>query len=321
MKRRSGVTLIEVLVAIFVMALGLLTLLALFPLGVLTMSQAIQDDRTASAAANATGVAIAWDVRHDPALTTPIDLFTNPNPAVYLNADPSGPSYPIYVDPMGARSYLGAYVSAVGGQTNGGISRSSVSFVNSTQTALQWFSLLDDIQFDQNGLPKYIDPPNNTTFERDNLYSWAYLLRRPLLNDPSVVELTVVAYNSRSLALSSSLQGDEAAFPNAVFDTGLVSPNMVTLSWAANSAPPNLRVGSWILDATPVADPQGSGKFIPPHAYFYRVVGLTEISNTSIDVELQTPIRGFPPGAQTSGTVIVMDGVAEVFEKGTGRHP
>ena len=42
MKRRDGATLVEVLVAIFVMGIGLLALLALFPLGVLTMEASIR---------------------------------------------------------------------------------------------------------------------------------------------------------------------------------------------------------------------------------------------------------------------------------------
>ena len=53
MDRRPGVTLIEVLVAIFVVALGLLALLTLFPLGALSMAQAIKDDRIALMSSNA----------------------------------------------------------------------------------------------------------------------------------------------------------------------------------------------------------------------------------------------------------------------------
>ena len=49
MKRRTGTTLIEVVVAIFIMGIGLLALLTLFPIGILTMAQAIQDERTAQA--------------------------------------------------------------------------------------------------------------------------------------------------------------------------------------------------------------------------------------------------------------------------------
>lgn len=49
----TGTTLLEVLAAIFVMGIGLLALLTLFPLGALEMAQAINDDRTAAIAANA----------------------------------------------------------------------------------------------------------------------------------------------------------------------------------------------------------------------------------------------------------------------------
>lgn len=51
--RRPGVTLLEVLVAIFVMAIGLLALLTLFPIGAIQMAQAVKDDRTAGEATHA----------------------------------------------------------------------------------------------------------------------------------------------------------------------------------------------------------------------------------------------------------------------------
>jgi hypothetical protein len=319
MPRRGGATLVEVLVAIFIMAIGLLTLLALFPLGVLTMAQAIQDDRTANAAGNAAAIAILQDIRHDPNLTP---LFLNPNNAVYTNAPPDGPSYPVYVDPMGARSYLGLYAQWVGGQSSGGqgvgVPRSSVQFVTSTSTALQWFSLLDDIYFDNDpsnmGYPKIEVAPN--TFYRQNLYTWAYLMRRPLQGDPTVVEVSVIVYNQRSLALNFALQGDEVSF-SAAFDT---SSNVVSLTWAANQSAPKLRVGSWLLDTTLVS-PNGAAPYSGVHANFYRVVGVTETSDTSMDVEVQTPLRDFPAGQVSNGTVVVLDGVAEVFEKRTGWHP
>src|SRR5437764_12387529 len=44
---RPGATLTEVLIAIFVLALGLMGVLSLFPLGAVRMAQAIKDDRTA----------------------------------------------------------------------------------------------------------------------------------------------------------------------------------------------------------------------------------------------------------------------------------
>jgi hypothetical protein len=55
MNRRPGTTLTEVLIAIFIVAIGLMSLLTLFPLGLLQMGQAIKDDRCAQAAASAEG--------------------------------------------------------------------------------------------------------------------------------------------------------------------------------------------------------------------------------------------------------------------------
>jgi Tfp pilus assembly protein PilV len=56
---QAGITLVEVLVAIFVSGIGLLALLTLFPLGALELAQAVKDDRTAAVAANAKAVSEA----------------------------------------------------------------------------------------------------------------------------------------------------------------------------------------------------------------------------------------------------------------------
>src|SRR5262245_57907809 len=52
--KRTATTLIEVLIAIFIMALGLVSLLTLFPLGATQMARSIQDERASQLAANAT---------------------------------------------------------------------------------------------------------------------------------------------------------------------------------------------------------------------------------------------------------------------------
>src|SRR5262245_29544219 len=113
MLRRQGATLVEVLVAMFVMAIGLLSLLALFPLGAFRMAQAINANRAADCAANATTPANAWNLRHDPLVVAAFD-----NPGVLPDLQPShvaasdpgtvtgnhrwadGPSYPVFVDPV-----------------------------------------------------------------------------------------------------------------------------------------------------------------------------------------------------------------------------
>lgn len=56
---QAGIALVEVLIAIFIMGIGLLALLTLFPLGAIEMAQAIPDDRTAAAAGDAVAFAEA----------------------------------------------------------------------------------------------------------------------------------------------------------------------------------------------------------------------------------------------------------------------
>jgi hypothetical protein len=56
---RPGVTLLEVLVAIFFTGIGLLALLTLFPLGALSLAQAIQDDRADAVVAGADAMTAA----------------------------------------------------------------------------------------------------------------------------------------------------------------------------------------------------------------------------------------------------------------------
>jgi prepilin-type N-terminal cleavage/methylation domain-containing protein len=52
-RRKRGVTLLEVLTAIFITGVGLLALLTLFPLGALSMARAVKGDRAAAVAASA----------------------------------------------------------------------------------------------------------------------------------------------------------------------------------------------------------------------------------------------------------------------------
>src|SRR5437016_4386295 len=100
---RKGVSLIEALMAIFVTAIGLLSLLVLFPVGAFRMAQAITDDRSAHLASNMFALVQAHNFRDDP-VNEPLIAGIGggyqtgaPTSPALTNGD--APSYPVYVDP------------------------------------------------------------------------------------------------------------------------------------------------------------------------------------------------------------------------------
>ncbi len=343
MPRRTGTTLVEVLVAIFIMGIGMIALLTLFPLGAIRMAQAIQDNTCANVVVNANATATIWDIRNDVFVNMPlglnttaqgytptINVFTDKIPTQNrpLPADPNGPSYPVWVDPVGLQFSGPNWLAQV--NYKGYIARAPVSFVcdpvNSgfvfNQKALsKWFWLLDDFIFENNeavggGTPfNYSPVPTAPVIRRDVRYSWAYLMQRPRSSDPSIVSCSVAIYRNRPLTGLTTLS--ESAF-GATFD---VTTNTITVDWTS-SPRPNVNIGDWILDATYVPTPPSTPTYGSCHGYFYRVVGITQTPGKKIDsYEVQQKIRGFPTAVAGPfpGTIITLEGVVDVFERGLDR--
>ncbi len=117
MTRRPGLSLTEVLVALFIMGIGCIAILTLFPLGALNMAQAFRDDRCTQAAYQADAflrsyVRTARDTgRLNKGTEKFVDSLTDPDPGAtrsainYMPAVGGGmPSYPVFVDPLGYRA-------------------------------------------------------------------------------------------------------------------------------------------------------------------------------------------------------------------------
>ncbi len=314
--RRPAATLVEVLVALFLMGLGLLTLLTLFPLGALTMAQAIQDNWAAQAAANARALANARAFHRDPFVDGSaygLDLFADPGNGL-PPADPEGPSYPVFVDPFGY--YLGW---GTVGNVHGGIPRRSVAHLETLddpwqkyQLTLRSFVLQDDMKFHQSRQNAGLPCPPDGLVERYGQFSWAYLLRRPRTAEESVVDMEVVVYSGRNLQLPLG----ESVYWGVSFDP---STTLVQVDYSGGEKP-DVRKGGWVLDATLTAIGANSGTpgKPDPHGFFYRVVGVSDVSPTVVALELQNKPR---KATGPEGVLIVLDNVIEVFDKGTGWKP
>jgi hypothetical protein len=332
MNRRTGTTLVEVLIAIFVMGIGMLALLTLFPLGALNMAQAIKDSRAAHSSANAAAIAEAFAIRGDTILTDPTTgAFINPGSFTSLANIPGGydgPSFAVLVDPIGVYSGSPSWVTGVVRQFSGAVGavpRRSPSFIPATpqlarnQAILQSFTLLDELRFSESG--SGLPDVSTGEIQRESVYSWAYLVRRPRLSVPSVVDLSIVVYNQRAFFVAPNEDWFYAVFDN--------SRNVVTVVLQTGQTP-SIRPGSWILDATVEVDPQNPATVRKPHGFFYRVEEVTETTfnnQPALELSVASPFREFPlpkppqPYLPSPGMVFYMDGVVEVIEKGPGWLP
>jgi hypothetical protein len=205
---------------------------------------------------------------------------------------------------------------------------------NPSQWLDRWCTLTDDITFSAGRSPT--EPADAAlpalsvgSVQRENRYTWAWLARLPNINDSSQVDVQVVVYSGRSLTTLG-----ETAYPSvyfgAYYDTNtatLVSTkSFVDVPYPAG-ARPNVRTGTWILDAT-MCYWNGTSTVPDPHGYFYRVVGVTDVALASppypagmqgLRLEIQgtfknpTPTASPVPPNLPYGVLVVMENVAEVF--------
>jgi hypothetical protein len=339
--RRRGISLVEVLVAIFVMGIGLMALLTLFPLGALEMAQAIKDDRCGHAKHNAAAlIRSIWKTAAeanpsdpDSGITTMM-LYPNPGgvPCRTDNGLITGnlldsPSYPVYIDPFGQKKFPAPWYSWLAGQLpvvnagrGGWIARcplNSLAGLPNNQL-LSLFSSQDDLNLGDLGVPQSQAGVAGQP-QREQRYSWAYLVRRSSSNVPTILDLTVVVYRGRSLQFTTDLVPAGETLYAADFTAG---ETVATLSWTAGQEPPAIRPGQWIMDVTmidPNPLPPATSTTFVPQGYFYRVVSATPTSATSMDVELQTPARATthhlnPNPPLPFGVAAVVDKVIEIFE-------
>jgi len=310
MRGRSGITLVEVLVAIFIMGVGLLAILVLFPLGALNMARAIRDDRAAHCGAQASAIANMWDLRHNQAVTqwldTPPTAWPIPD-ASWQTPLADTPSYPILIDPFGA-AVLSTPVGKRVGTTPGVLRVSPATGTGPDQLPLppnnalvgeRWFTFLDDLHFAPDGTP------NGTpaAVQRYGLYTWAYLARRPQHGNKSVVDLVVIVYKGRQTLVPT----DEP-----FFEVSPVSPKETSSLTLVNVVgEPDLRVGGWLLD-TSVVIPRAGTQTVAAQAY--QVTDIQK-NGTTWTVQVDPPLRN------DVNTVAFLENAIAVFEKGNGWQP
>jgi hypothetical protein len=346
-RTRPGVTLVEVLIAIFVMALGLLALLTLFPLGALQMAQSIKDDRTSQTAVQADSYLRAY-WKHsvmtnqdtplvqsfsDPLYTSPPlpnppwgsagtpqfrDFIPQPGATVATTYPvvPSAPvpSYPVLIDPLGlfARTSADQFWTGWAPTTPGTtplLPRRNLSMAVN-QTTFRSAAVQTCCMVDDMTFQQNGQPGPN--LDRQGRYTWAALVQRPRNDAPNVANLTVLVFDGRPPLLATP--GDEVVVqvPAASFLPTSRSIPSIDVPNRSTDQLPLIRKGGWIMDGT--IDPLTGVR----NANFYRIAGVTEnaqgATTTNYALDLDTPIKtGLVP--PTGARIYLFAGLAEVFER------
>ena len=329
---------VEVLMAIFVVGIGTLSILVLFPLGMQNSAQAIAHNQTALAAATAEALLEWRQVRVDPwvigvvpgqenfqpvttALVPPGSMyeylsqppfFTGVQIGVFDGLNVQGPSPPVFVDPLGQAvmsSFRVGEAKAVGSL---GIPRSAVSFAQSAKDARRWFTLDNDASFAPNGAPELVAG----LVPRERQYSWAYVLKRPRFTEPRVAECTIVVFRRRPLiGPNETVLTGPAADQGRIFTRGETTASVL---WTPSLA---LRPGFWIFDATALdlASARKLGLVSQFNGYFYQVVHVSDPVRVGSEIVQEFEISR--PAKDHGYVGVLFNGIVHVIEKGAGQSP
>jgi prepilin-type N-terminal cleavage/methylation domain-containing protein len=280
---RRGFSLTEVLVALFVMAVGIISLLTLFPVGAVQMGHALRDDRAQTTVLQADArIRTRWQQfvlegggdDYTTALSNPGALqLADGHPAL---APLAYPSYPVLYDPIGhnargnspplpavqnrTANVLAAAAVPTRGFPRRTAARLNLPFPDRYLKSFVESTMLDDLEFSRDpnqlapsqvGLPAL---PNETgapvnTLVRHGQYNWAALIQRPNNQEEKAADLKILVFHRRPPGIAPAQA--EVAYPNPVNTTPVsfvVGSTQVVIPDTLDNL--KIRVNGWILDGT-----------------------------------------------------------------------
>ncbi len=331
LRRRAGFSLVEVLVAIFILAAGLLALFTLFPLGAVQMGKALRDDRSQQCALQADGKVREW-WRAQVVEGTPVGP-TSPSVVPCVAALDSGAagfpaqpaaagraSYPVLLDPIGFASYAGhpkqLTVAGVASfprrtLTIGGAAPVPIGF----PAVLPIAGLADSMEFAPDGTPADRDglavTATGQPIFRTWRQNWAAVIQRPDNATRGLADLKILVFDQRVPGRNPIAPvNNEQAYSVAV----TVGLNQVLFPAPATNDQLGLRQGSWVMDGTIQVDGTGNGI---RNAQFYQVNSVAEIAG-GVLVELVNPIlppRGEGAPASYTAQLYVLNDLIDVYDR------
>jgi prepilin-type N-terminal cleavage/methylation domain-containing protein len=350
-QRRSGFSLVEVLVAMFIVAAGLIALMSLFPVGAVQMGKALQADRAQNTCLQADArIRELWRTQvteslapADPFYTalTYADDLDGPGPGPSPTGTPPIPetgtnahrtSYPVLFDPVGYDSYASQLLKRLSVAAAGQFPRRTslsplLTFPNTRLGAIRTCVMPDDIEFATAdgvaGTPADGEgnPMNgaNQLF-RHGRYNWAAVLQRPDNGMRGVADLKILVFDRRAVGVNPS--DNELVYPNATNPTLIpltVGQTEITFSVANDTL--GLRTGTWIMDGT-LSNTPGAGI---RNAKFYKVTSYVEgtnpvapfnpITTATIHVPISKPTGEAAAATPYNATLYILRELIEVYDR------
>jgi prepilin-type N-terminal cleavage/methylation domain-containing protein len=314
--RRNGLTLLEVLITIFVMGIGMLSVLTLFPLAARKISMAIDMDRASQMAANADAMATIPILVTAPGTYQSIkgaaaQFFTDQvNALAPTDANLARPSMVIHYDlPGDLAGTTATWLSNVSGAPNATYSPNQPGtkglmfpnnlsiqprITNTVGSGLKRDQVvsLDEYPFDDVGQPE-----NGS--RRAERYTSSYLFRRNRLDDKKSMDMVILVYAGRPLDFGNFCETYfNLTTPSVASSTTITLPNTLV----SPSGPDRLlRPGSWIMDISLQASTNR-----PAWKSFYKVQSIDGLTVT-LDRPLDTNMTD----------AVWIDYMVDWFDRGT----
>ena len=284
MIKRKGITLLEVLISIFIMGIGMLSVLAMFPAAADMMGRAITNSQIAEGLVNARGMqdGVDWISPSGPYyqyLNAPVWKSPTTDTPVFLLLDQ-------YASVVGINSFSNLSIE-VGSISGGGI------------TAGRFFTCNSDLILNKQGVANLDDDGNSVPVEREAKFTIAHFFTKPTpITNQNYIKRNILVFKDRSQVITSN---DFTYYPISSF----ISTNQFTLSVNANGA---LKTRQWVMITDSLANAY------PTAVDFFEISTADDSgAKTTIEIIPSLPSTGFGTGAKS---VYLLKDVAKVIYTG-----
>ena len=310
MLKRKGLTLLEVLISIFIMGIGMLSVLAMFPAAADMMGRAITNAQMAEGLVNSRGMydGVDWtSSAYSKFVTVPIK---NPNATPLITTgwfnQPAGetPSFllldqfaalaavnrfnnlPIEIASLDAFKPAPAPANTPIDSTSGNPSR--------TEIAGRFFTCNSDLILNKAGVANLDDDGSTVLVEREAKFTLAHFFTRPMpITYPTYIKRNILLFNDRSQVLTAN---DFTYYSIS----SATSTNQFALSVNANGA---LKTRQWLMVTDSLANAY------PTAVDFFEISTVDDSgATTNIEINPALPL-GFGTGAKS---VYLLKDVARV---------